>query len=279
MQTIPNWAGLWKELVELNHYWQEGWDNLEDRWKSRAQTFSEGVEKRWSHPDSSRDFFISRLHAVPEATVVDIGAGTGAWAILAARYAASVTAIERSAAMLEIMRQNLVKTGTSNVRIVPGSWPDVEIEPHDYSLCSHAMYGAADLPGFIRKMVAVTRRTCFFLIRAPELDALMAEFARMVLGHPYDSPNFVIAYNTLIEMGIYANVLTEDSGHWKPWTNDSLEEALEEVKRRLGLKNNASHDAAIYRRLKDELTYVDGKYVWPPGVRSVLVYWDVMRET
>jgi hypothetical protein len=173
------------------------------------------------------------------------------------------------------MRKNLDKNGISNVRIVPGAWPDVDIEPHDFSLCSHAMYGASDLPGFIRKMIAVTRRTCFFLIRAPALDTLMAEFARLVLGHPYDSPNFIIAYNTLIEMGIYANVLAEDSGLWKPWTNDSLEEALADVKRRLGLKNNPAYDATIYRRLKEELTYVDGKFVWPPGVRSAFIYWDV----
>jgi hypothetical protein len=121
----------------------------------------------------------------------------------------------------------------------------------------------------------VTRRTCFFLIRAPKIDGLMAEFARMVLGHPHDSPNFVIAYNTLIDMGIYANVLIEDTGLWKGWENDSLEEALADVKRRLGLKNNPSYDAILYRRLEEELTYVDGKYLWPQGIRSVLVYWDV----
>jgi hypothetical protein len=137
------------------------------------------------------------------------------------------------------------------------------------------MYGTPDLPGFIRKMMAVTRRTCFLLMRAPDLDGLMAEFARMVFGHPYDSPNFVIAYSTLIEMGIYANVLTEDSGLWKSWTHDSLEEALAEVKRRLGLKDNPTYDETIYRRLKEELTCVDGKFVWPPGTRSILVYWDV----
>jgi SAM-dependent methyltransferase len=275
MQTIPNWANLWKELVELNDTWGESWQSGEDRWKNRSGVFSENIEKRWSRPDSSREFLVSRLRAHPEATLVDIGAGTGAWAILAARYAAAVTAIDQSEAMLEVMRQNLDKVGATNVRIIQGSWPEVDVEPHDFSLCSHAMYGAPDLPGFIRKMMAVTRRTCFLLIRAPKLDGLMGEFARMVLGHPYDSPNFVVLYNTLIEMGIYANVLTEDTGLWKPWMNDSLEEALADVKRRLGLKNNPAYDAAIYGRLEEKLTYVDGKYIWPPGVRSVLVYWDI----
>ncbi len=276
MQTMPNWANLWKELVELNDHWGESQENLEDHWKKKAQAFSHDIEKRWSsRPDSSRDFLVSKLRGIPEATLVDVGAGTGAWAILAARHTASVTAVDRSPGMIEVMRENLDKAGISNVQIVQGAWPDVEVAPHDFSLCSHAMYSALDLPAFIRKMVAVTRRTCFLLIRAPALDALMAEFARMVLGHPHDSPNFVIAYNTLIEMGIYANVLTEDTGLWKGWKNDSLEDALADVKRRLGLKGNSTYDATIYRRLKEELTYVDGKYVWPPGVRSALIYWDV----
>lgn len=274
MQTLPRWADLWKELVMLNDRWQEVGETQEDHWKKRARPFSEEIQKRWSSPDSSREYLVSILSANPEATLVDIGAGTGAWAALAARYAAAVTAIDRSQAMLAVMRENLNEAGIRNVLMIQGTWPQVEIEPHDFSWCSHAMYGAPDLPGFIRKMVEVTRRTCFLLIRAPKLDGLMAEFARMVLGHPYDSPNFVVAYNTLIEMGIYANVLIENTGLWKGWTNDSLEEALADVKRRLGLKNNPAYDANIYRRLEEELTYVDGKYVWPPGLRSVLIYWD-----
>jgi 2-polyprenyl-3-methyl-5-hydroxy-6-metoxy-1,4-benzoquinol methylase len=274
MQTIPNWADFWRELVGLNDRWQEAGETQEDHWKKRARSFSEEIEKRWSRPDSSREFLISRLRTAPGASLVDVGAGTGAWAALAARYAASVTAIDQSRAMIEVMRENLEEAGISNVRIIQGTWPEVDVEPHDFSWCSHAVYGEPDLPRFIRKMMEVTRRTCFLLIRAPKLDGLMAEFARMVLGHTHDSPNFVIAYNTLIEMGIYANVLVEDTGLWKGWTNDSLEQALADVKRNLGLRNNPSYDEILYRRLKEELTIVDGKYVWPQGIRSVLVYWD-----
>jgi SAM-dependent methyltransferase len=275
MQTIPNWAELWKELVGLNDRWQEAGETQEDHWEKRARSFSEEIEKRWSRPDSSREFLVSRLHAAPGATLVDIGAGTGAWAALACRHTASVTAIDRSQAMIEVMRENLESAGIPNVRIIQGTWPEVDVEPHDFSWCSHAMYGEPDLPRFIRKMMDVTRRTCFLLIRAPDLDGLMAEFARTVLGHPHDSPNFMIAYNTLIEMGIYANVLIEDTGLWKGWTNDSLEEALADVKRRLGLRNNPAYDEIIHRRLEEELTFEAGKYVWPRGIRSVLVYWDV----
>jgi precorrin-6B methylase 2 len=272
---MPNWAELWRELVGLyDHNYGDG-TTPEDHWNIRARTYSDATEKRWLKKDSSRDFLISRLQSHPDATLVDIGAGTGAWTYMVARYIASVTAIDRSPGMIDVMRENLEKAGITNVRIIQGSWPNVEVESHDYSLCSHAMYGEPDLPKFIRRMVEVTKKTCFMLIRAPKLDSLMGEFARMVLGHPYDSPNFVVAYNTLIEMGIYANVLFEGNGHWRAWENNSLDEAMTVVKRRLGLMNTPDYDEIIYRRLSEELVFSDGKYTWPLGIRSALVYWNV----
>jgi SAM-dependent methyltransferase len=275
LETIPNWADLWRELVGLyDHDYGDG-TSPEDHWNIRARSYSQDIEKRWSQPDSSRDFLISRLSAHPEATLLDIGAGTGAWTCLAARHVASVSAFDRSPGMLAMLQENVEKAGLSNVRIIQGTWPEVELVPHDFSLCAHAMYGEPDLPRFIRKMVEVTRRTCFLLIRAPKLDGLMADFARLALGHPYDSPNFVIAYNTLIEMGIYANVLFEEPGNWRVWENDSLEEALILVKRRLGLMNKPSFDEEIYRRLSEALVFTDGKYKWPQGIRSALIYWDI----
>lgn len=275
MQKIPEWAVVWKELAGLNHRWRETGEEQGDHWGGKARSFSDGVRKRWARSDSSRNFLVSRLCAIPGATLLDIGAGVGWWSILAAQHAAAVTAIDHSPSMLAVMRENLDAAGVANVRILDGSWPDVDVEAHDFSLCSHAMYGAADLPRFIRKMAASTRRTCFLLMRAPDLDGLMAEFARMVLGHPHDSPNFYIAYNVLSEMGIYANVLFEDTGLWHGWTNASLDEALADVKRRLGLQENPAYDAAIYRRLEQALTLDDGKYAWPASIRSALVYWDV----
>lgn len=274
MQPITDWAALWKELVGLNDRWQEVGETQEDHWRNKARLFSENIEKRWSRSDSSRNFLTSKLQEAPGSTLIDIGAGTGAWACLASRYAASITAVDHSRSMIAMMRENLKKAEITNVHILQGSWPDVDVEIHDFSLCSHAVYGVSYFPRFINKMMDVTRQTCFLVIRAPKVDGLMAEFARMILGHPYDSPNFVIAYNILIEMGIYANVLVEDTGLWNGWENNSIEDALADVKGRLGLRNDPTYDVIFSRRLQDELVYAEGKYIWPQGVQSVLIYWD-----
>jgi SAM-dependent methyltransferase len=280
MKRETDWIELWRELVAARgRSWRgasAGAD--EDVWGAKAREFHAATVRRWRTPDSSRDLIAARLDAHPGATVLDIGAGTGAWAAFMARRARSVTAVEPSGAMIEVMKEHLAAERVTNVEIVQGAWPHVSIGPHDYSLCSQAMYGDPDLPGFVRRMIRATRRECFLLMRAPTADGVMAEAARRVWGHPHDSPNFQVAYNVLLQMGICAHVRMEDSGLWEPWTSPSLDEALSDIKRRIGLGVTSEHDAFLADLVRRHLTFADGCYRWPRGVRSALIHWDVNVE-
>jgi len=279
MEKATNWIRLWRELVEVRAWAWAARDQSQgpgDAWKTKARSFDALVRERWAKPDSSRRMVMDTLQARPGATVLDIGAGTGAWACILARHARLVTAIEPSPAMIEIMEANLAAEGLHNVKVVRGTWPDVATDPHDFSLCSHAMYGCHDLPAFVRRMVDVTRHTCFLVMRAPTADGILAEAATRVWGQPYDSPNFQVGYNAMLQMGLFPNVLMEDSGLWDSRTSDSLEEALADLKRRLGLQEaeHSEHDAFLADLLRRRLLWQDGRYAWPRGVRSALVYWD-----
>ncbi len=163
--------------------------------------------------------------------------------------------------------------GLTNVDVVQGAWPAAEVPAHDFSLCSHGMYSSPDLPAFVERMEQVTRRTCFLVLRAPSAHGVMAEAARRAWGHPYDSPNFQVAYNVLLQMGIRANVLFEQTGSWDPWTSASLDDALADVKRRLRLQTT-EHDAFLADLLRRRLTEENGRLVWPRDTRSALVYWQ-----
>jgi 2-polyprenyl-3-methyl-5-hydroxy-6-metoxy-1,4-benzoquinol methylase len=275
MEKITDWNSLWRELVEIKIKSREkrpGWHPRTDVWADRAAHFKEHVKRRWTKPDSSRDFILSRIE--PDATVLDIGAGTGDWSILLSRRAKHVTAIEPSNAMIDVMKESLASGKITNVRIVQGSWPDVTVEPHDYSLCSHAMYGYPDLAEFVQRMAACTRRMCFMLLRAASLNSIRAEAAQHIWDQPLDSPNFTIAYNVLLQNGIFANVLMENTGFWKPRTSSSREEALESLRHYLGLNESSGHEEYLRELLQRRLRWEDGKYVWPPDVRSALVYWQ-----
>ncbi|MBN1566356.1 MAG: class I SAM-dependent methyltransferase [Acidobacteria bacterium] len=274
MAETTDWNALWKDLVEIkaNSRKRRALNAEADIWADRAHDFKESVKKRWVRPDSSREFILSKIDA--DSTVLDIGAGTGAWSILMAPHAKHVTAVEASGAMIGVMRESLLAENIANVSIIPGSWPDVPIEPHDFSLCSHAMYDSTDLAAFIRRMVACTRRLCFLLLRAPSLDGIRVEAARHIWNKPFDSPNFIIAYNILLQLGIYANVQMEDTGLWKPRKSSTLQEALADMRRFLGLEGLDQYDDYLMNLLRRRLVCKDGQYIWPSEVRSALVYWQ-----
>lgn len=279
MQTrqVMDWLGLWNELVNL-HAWRYGQsETLEnvDRWRTRAQEFDSHVRRRWSRHDSSRTFLISLLKAMPDSSILDIGAGTGKWAVLLAPYARRVTAVEPSSAMIEKMRGNLKRERIDNVDVVQAAWPDVSIEPHDMTLCSHAMYGFADFARFIQSIQSITRHTCVLLLRAPAMDGVMAEAAMHIWGHPFDSPNYQIAISALMQMGLFPNVLMEEPISWEPWVNNSLDDALADIKRRLGLSENVEHDGFLSELLKRRLVLKDNQYVWPRGMRTAMIFWRV----
>ena len=279
MQSIPDWLLLWKELVEAHarRHKPTADGATPDIWYARARAYHNAVQQRWSQPDSSREFIAADLREHPGETVLDIGAGTGAWTVFLAQVARQVTAVDPSPAMLRVLRENVAEAALSNVTIIEGGWPEVDVAPHDVAFCSHALYGVADFATAVQRMVTVARRRCYLLLRIVTPDSVMAQAAQHIWGQPYDSPNFQVAYNALLQTGIFANVLLEDSGFWRPWTHDSLEEALDDVKWRFNLVEDDTHDTFLRDLLAQHLTEVDGQWVWPRGTRSALVYWDVSK--
>jgi 2-polyprenyl-3-methyl-5-hydroxy-6-metoxy-1,4-benzoquinol methylase len=278
---MTNWIQLWNDLVDMREwrYQQTETPENHDRWKTRARDFDSHVRRRWAKPDSTRTFLVALLKAMPDSTVLDIGAGTGKWIVWLAPHAKRVTAIEPSSAMIEKMQANLASEQIRNVEIVQARWQETSVAQHDIALCSHAMYGIADFAEFINKMQAATRHTCALLLRAPTMDGVMAEAAMKIWGHPYDSPNYHIALNALFQMGIFPNVLMEEPASWTPWAHASLDEAFVEIKQRFRLGEQTEHDEFLRDLLRRRLTWQDGKFVWPSGMRTALIFWRVSGES
>jgi SAM-dependent methyltransferase len=280
MDRTIDWNVLWGELVDLSRRRQQKRATGDaDRWSRRAEDFDSHVRDRWSRPDSSRTFLVSTLDAMPGSTLLDIGAGTGKWTVHLARHAKQVTAVEPSPAMFARMRDNIAAAGVSNVVLVQEAWPHANAGLHDVTLCSHSLYGFPDLAAVIASIQAVTRRMCILLLRAPAVDGMMAEAANQILGHPYDSPNYHVAINVLLQMGIFPNVLMEYPVSWLPWSSDSLADALAEIKRRFDLDERNDHDDFLRDLLERRLVLSDGRYVWPQAMRTALIYWPVDPES
>jgi SAM-dependent methyltransferase len=217
------------------------------------------------------DALADLLH--PADALIDIGAGIGRWAVTLARVVERVTAMEPSPAMLALLRENAAPF--ANITVVESSWEDAEVGPHDVALCSHAMYSSPDLVAFVSKMERVARRLCVMVLRVPSPDGIIGELAQRIHGQWHDSPNFVLAYNILLDAGIHPNVLMEREA--RCWTDETFDDAVGRAKRHLRLGESADHDDTIRAVLSRRLVAREAQWVWADGMRSALVWWGLPR--
>lgn len=276
MEKITDWTTLWRELAESPRWMhQDGANTLSkenDPWRERARDFDARTRRGFPESDPIQDLVASQVDG--STTVIDIGAGTGRWALFLSPRVKEVTAVDPSPAMLSRLRDNITRAAVQNVKVIEGFWPGVAVEPHDVSLCSHAIYASPDFPAFINRMIEVTRRTCYLLLRVPSPEGVMGEAFQYLYGQPHDSPNFIIGYNALLQMGIQASVLI--APHLRLWTSTSMEDALIRLKQRLGIQNETNHDAYLKELLRKRLIFRNDEFVWPDGMRSALVYWNTV---
>lgn len=279
METITDWLLLWEQLSHAHtcYFQLKNRRDTDDSWLDQARDFDDMIRQRWKRPDSSRTHMINFLQNNPGSTVLDIGAGTGAWSLLMATYATHVTALEPSASMRTIITEKVAASGIKNITIAEGRWPEYEVPAHDIVFASHSMYGTPSLKAFVSAMEKAAVKACFMLMRVPASDGLMAKAAMHVWGQPYDSPNFQVAYNALLHMGIYPDVLMETGSSWKPWTSESFDKALDDLKKRLNVTDTERYDKFLSSLLFNTLKKTSSGYTWPVANGSALIHWQVKR--
>src|SRR5215216_3333818 len=82
--------------------------------------FVAGYDRKQGYPDVGADLAVLREQGVltSQATVVDLGAGTGRFALAAAAHCRRVVAVDVSPAMIEHLRRAAGQAGVSNIECV-----------------------------------------------------------------------------------------------------------------------------------------------------------------
>jgi ubiquinone/menaquinone biosynthesis C-methylase UbiE len=81
--------------------------------------FVAGFERKQGYPDPTEDLAVLAAHGLDtRSTVVDLGAGTGRFALAAARRFGQVTAVDISPAMLKFLRQRAAADDVANLACV-----------------------------------------------------------------------------------------------------------------------------------------------------------------
>lgn len=256
---------MWRELVLVSL--QRNPEILYKRYEAHTRKKSE-------RPDPLLDYVLLSLDS--QDTVIDIGPGNGRWTIPLARIAKRVTAVEPTTSMVSLLKENIDTTNLDNVDIINSTWEEVTIEPHDITVCAHAMYSSLDLAAFVQKMEKYSVKRCYLSLRIPPADSILGELAEKIFQRHFDSPNAILAFNALYSLGIYPNVIIEDG--IKNWTNSSIEEAFSRAKQHLYLDNTTEYDDLISETLKRRLHYANNVFIWPDGMRSALLWWNSNRK-
>lgn len=114
--------------------------------------FVSGFDRKQGHPDPGEDLALLREHGLSaESVVVDLGAGTGQFAVPAARHFGRVIAAEISPAMRDVLRERAAAEELATLECVPGGFLTYEHSgaPADAVHTRHALH---QLPDFWKVM-------------------------------------------------------------------------------------------------------------------------------
>ena len=174
-------------------------------WDRRARRYHASTKDR-----VDRDPFFQRLRSIvtPETSVLDVGAGTGRFALALAPLVGQVIAVEPNAAMLDYLRQDAQSQHLVNITYCQSTWQDAPDDLQaDIVICSHVLYPIRDIVPFLAKLQQAARQRCYIYMRAVPIDALTAHLWQHFHGDERRlSPGYIHALDVLFEMDIYANV-------------------------------------------------------------------------
>lgn len=155
-----------------------------------------------------------RTYATPGGSVLDIGAGAGAFAIPLAAVSRRVTAVEPSPAQITQLAHDIERSRTRNITIVSRRWEDVDIDElgsHDLVLAVHSLQ-MEDIAAAVRKMCAAASR-CLLLVHTAghSLSRLSRELFDIEPG-----PDYTYLEHILLGLGYDPRVEFVDYGYDVP---------------------------------------------------------------
>jgi putative AdoMet-dependent methyltransferase len=120
------------------------------------------------------EFIIQALGLGTEHTVIDMGAGTGAFAIHAAKFCKTIYAVDVSKTMLDYTRQKAVEAGIDNIVFCHGGFLTYEhkADPADAMVCVAVLHHLPDFWKYVglrrsAQMLKTGGKLCLFDVVFP----------------------------------------------------------------------------------------------------------------
>ena len=217
---MSRWTDQWRDFVRDTSYVH----NLKEEKISNDQFWrSYGIYDQVLMHSGYPGEILAKISSFisPEATFLDIGAGTGAFAIPLSRKTSRTIAVDPSEYQLQILSEKARQEGLTNIFTIEKEWKDVHPPRFcmsfgvrmifgDYSLAAYSLFDE-EIEKFLIKMIDLTRKGIFIVFRAEGFDSLN-EFAY----GPRPHADYLCLYHILQDMGYHFDIILFPRNYFLP---------------------------------------------------------------
>lgn len=213
-----NWHKLWQNARAKKSWTVKGPAD----WDKKAASFA----KRNSDSPFV-DLVLDRIPLDSETTVLDGGSGPGTLALPLSSKVKSVTAIDYSLGMLQVLNSRAREQNANNIHTILGSWEDdwdaMLIKKHDICIACRSL-SVDNLQKALAKLNDYAKRSVFVVDRISPTPFDTGAFT--AIDRPFRSgPDYIYTINTLYSMDIHPCV--DIISLQKTVSFSSMDEALE----------------------------------------------------
>jgi len=282
----PDWAGMWEkgiksawadDMVARHGSINRAWDNYADEYENGEIKFS------------NRADLIGKIIAPGPESVLDIGGGTGVFAVPLARSVKRVVVAEPSEGMLNVLKDKAGKEGLDNIVYVMKRWEDITCDealglndgrPYDAVLASHSIYYIGDLHRSFLKMNDVSKGFVYLFtgcsghMRDKAYEKLYLVLHKKPLP-PY--PDYSFLYMVIREVGIQPHIEMIEARVKRPIKD--VQELVDRWKKYLDTDEfSKKQEDAIREYLSDKVKEEDGTFFHCYNYKNALIYWKIEQN-
>jgi SAM-dependent methyltransferase len=276
------WKNLWFNALkndpeknnEANHY---------QKWDKRARVFA----KRSTTPEavSRNERILSMLKDTGAlqagSRVLDVGAGSGNWAIPMAEMGATVVALEPSGGMIEILKEKMAakNIGPDQIRIIQQAWQDVDVKKEgwagQFDLVFASMSPGVRDPETLEKLMQASRKFCYLsTFSGGGWRGCYNDLWLDVTGEKLESTSWDFIYPFTYVYALGYRPLT-DFNAWSHDREETIDEAVENII--FFIQGITDVTPEIRQKLKDHVTKqaVDGLFHQKQTICQGVMLWQV----
>ena len=261
------------EDIDWAYFWSKKLTEKEDRnkdWNKAAPHFAKSARR-----DEYHTKLLEQLNITKEDTVLDLGCGEGSITIPLAKMAKSVTGLDSSYKMLEILNDKCKKEKITNVTTIKKDLNELnpeELGNYDIVIASRSLNSIVDIKKVINAINKIATKYVYITLFGPNNWKLEKEFYEKI-GKPFNEfPAHNYFFNILINMNIYPNVINLDIGQSREYS--SIKEASESGKWRREVLND--EELKKFEEYLNEIMTKNpktGKYSNPNDKADWVLFW------